>query len=145
MLQFVNRLHDMNFIVSIQPKPSVFREEDGDLVHRELCRANSVHQDDLMIMTDIVDSNSGEILNSGIKVQINGGAYTYTPMLNYIPLSRFPIDADSDVRVPMKISDDYGHSIYAVCPIILYHRCAEKIAGKGVAQRIIEAMEKQYR
>lgn len=146
MLQFINQLHDTHFTAQISANPRVFRanEDDDDIIYREMIRANNVRSDDLMIMTDIVDPD-GIALNDGIRVTINGGVYTYTTMLNYIPVSLFPIDGDVQVRVPVKISDEFGHSMYAVCPVILYHQKGKLIDGKSVGRHIISVIENYCR
>lgn len=140
MKKFVNGLSDIHFIAQVSATPAVFKEDEYCFAHIELCKNNNVGEDDPMVTTTIVNSDSGESLKEGIKVQIDGSVYTYTAMIGYIPLMLFPIDADSEVRMPVEITDESGNYIYAVCPITVHHHDAGRVDGKTAGQRIIEGM-----
>ena len=146
MLQYIKRLSNIRFTARISTNPTIFRadEEGDDIVYREMIGANDIRSDDLMIIADIVDPD-GNALNDGIKVTINGAVYTYTTMFNYIPVSLFPIDGDTKVRVPVKISDEFGNSMYAVCPVTLYYQANKLIDGKSVGRHIISVIENYCR
>ena len=140
MMKFINQLIGMHFHATVAENPAVFKEDEDSPVHSEICKANNVREDDLMVTTTIIDSASGADLYEGIKVTIDGAVYTYSTCVGYIPLSVFPFDGDMMVQLPMEISDEFGHSIYTTCPVILYHHDAGRVEGKTVTQRIIEAM-----
>lgn len=146
MMQYVNQLHDNHFIVEATTDVKVFkyvnfsRDPEGELAYKQLCAANDVKPGDLMIRVNIVDPDNQESLMKGIKRIIGGGEVTYNPMVNYIPVTRFPIDQDVQINIPMRISDNYGNCFLTMCPIILYVN-PKRVEGKSMGQVIINAIQ----